>query len=144
MANYKTIAILTCWYGPYPWYFPYFIHSCSFNQTIDFVIITDNKDFISDKQLNLKVIFMEINEIKILVSKKLGFKVNIDYPYKLCDFKPANGFLFPDILKKYNFWGMELNIMAVLYRWIYCVTNRSMAKRVYLCLACQMPQNPLS
>ena len=21
----KSIAILTCWYGPYPWYFSYFI-----------------------------------------------------------------------------------------------------------------------
>jgi hypothetical protein len=35
----------------------------------------------------------------------LGFKVNIPYSYKLCDFKPAYGFLFPEIIKGYDFWG---------------------------------------
>jgi hypothetical protein len=38
-------------------------------------------------------------------SDKLGFRVNIDYPYKLCDFKPAYGFIFPEIIAKYDFWG---------------------------------------
>lgn len=32
-----SIAILTCWYGNYPWYFPYFIHSCSYNPILDLV-----------------------------------------------------------------------------------------------------------
>ena len=32
----KSIAILTCWYGEYPWYFPYFIHSCVYNPSVDF------------------------------------------------------------------------------------------------------------
>ncbi len=43
---YKSIGMLTCWYGPYPWYFPYFIHSCGFNPTIDFILITDNSELI--------------------------------------------------------------------------------------------------
>lgn len=101
----NSIAIITCWYGGYPPYFPYFIKSCAFNPSIDFIIITDNKDKIDNKPKNVKVIYKTINDIKILSSEKLGFQTNIDYPYKLCDFKPAYGFIFFDLLKQYNFWG---------------------------------------
>src|SRR5665811_1376568 len=103
----RSIAILTCWYGSYPWYFPYFIHSCSYNPTIDFFIITDNHALIHNKPENVKIIYKTLEEIKKAASEKLGIKVNIDYPYKLCDFKPAYGFLFPEIIKGYDFWGQS-------------------------------------
>ena len=101
----KKIAILTCWYGPYPWYLPYFIHSCIYNITIDFYIITDNKEAIPNKPINVKIIHKTIEEIKTLAADKLGFTVVIENAYKLCDFKPAYGFLFPEIIKGYNLWG---------------------------------------
>ena len=47
-----------------PWYFPYFIHSCSFNPTIDFIIITDNKELIRNQPKNVKIIHKTIEEIK--------------------------------------------------------------------------------
>jgi hypothetical protein len=31
--------------------------------------------------------------------------VKIDIPYKLCDFKPAYGYIFADYIKEYDFWG---------------------------------------
>ena len=33
--------------------------------------------------------------------------VNIENPYKLCDYKPAYGFLFPEIINDYDFWGQS-------------------------------------
>ncbi|MBK1895376.1 DUF6625 family protein [Chryseobacterium paridis] len=101
----STICIVTCWYGKYPWYFPYFIKSCAFNPTIDFIIITDNEEFISAKPTNVKILYKTIDEIKKIASDKLKINVNIDYPYKLCDFKPTYGFIFHEILKEYDFWG---------------------------------------
>lgn len=103
----KSIAVITCWYGEYPWYLPYFIHSCIFNATIDFFIITSNSEAIANKPENVKIIYRELDEIIATASEKLGFKVNIDYPYKLCDFKPAYGFLFPEIIEGYDFWGQS-------------------------------------
>lgn len=100
-----TIAILTCWYGSYPWYFSYFIHSCYYNASIDFYIITDNEQRIHDKPDNVKIIYKTLNEIKETATDKLGFIVDIQYPYKLCDFKPAYGFLFPELINGYDFWG---------------------------------------
>ena len=35
-------AFLICWQGKYPWYFPYFFHSCRYYPTFDFLIFTDN------------------------------------------------------------------------------------------------------
>jgi hypothetical protein len=99
------IAIITCWYGPYPWYFPYFIHSCNYNPSIDFILITNNPESIPNKSQNVKIIYKTLDEIRNTATEKLGFPVNIDYPYKLCDFKPAYGFLFPEIIKGYDFWG---------------------------------------
>jgi len=101
----KTIAIITCWYGPYPWYFPYFMHSCKFNPTIDFLIITDNHAQILNKSENVNIIHKTLEEIRATASEKMGFIVNIDYAYKLCDFKPTYGFLFPEVIAGYDFWG---------------------------------------
>lgn len=102
----KSIAILTCWYGIYPWYFPYFVHSCRFNPTVDFIIITDNDEIIHNKPENIILIHRSLDELKINFEKKLGFSVSIDFPYKLCDFKPAYGYLFPEVIKNYDFWGI--------------------------------------
>lgn len=102
-----SIAVLTCWYGDYPWYFPYYVHSCSFNPTIDFYIITDNEDLIPHKPDNLIIINKTLEEIKFMASEKLGFNVSLDYPFKLNDFKPAYGFLFPEIFKDYDYWGQS-------------------------------------
>lgn len=99
------IAIITCWYGSYPWYFPYFIHSCYYNPTIDFYIVTDNQQIIRNKPENVTVIHNTLDEIKAIASKKLGFIISIDHPYKLCDFKPAYGFIFSEIIQGYDFWG---------------------------------------
>jgi len=109
----QTIAIITCWYGPYPWYLPYFIHSCSYNASVDFYIITDNKEDIPNLPGNVHVVYKTLEEIKTDASEKLGFSINIEYPYKLCDYKPAYGYLFPEIVKNYTFWGQS--DMDVIY-----------------------------
>lgn len=102
-----SIGVLTCWYGKYPWYFPYYVHSCSFNPTIDFYIMTDNLDEIPNKPHNLIIVYKTMAEIKALASEKLGFQVSLEHAYKLNDFKPAYAFLFPEILGQYDYWGQS-------------------------------------
>lgn len=106
MNSKNRIIILICYYGEFPWYFPYFLHSCKFNSTIDFLIFSDIKHTFHLPS-NVKIVNKSIEEIKTLTNKKLGFKVNIDFPYKLCDFKPAYGLIFEDYIKGYDFWGQS-------------------------------------
>ena len=101
----QSIAILTCYFGKWPWYFPYFLQSCKYNPTIDFIIITGNSEPIEDKPSNVIIIQKTLNDIKIAASKKLGFNVTINDPYKLCDFKPAYGFIMTELIAEYKFWG---------------------------------------
>jgi len=108
-----SIAVIICWYGEYPWYFPYFIHSCKFNPSIDFFIITENDELIENKPENVHIVKMSFCDLKVKISSRLGFDVNIDHPYKLCDFKPAYGHIFSDIISKYDYWAQS--DMDVIY-----------------------------
>jgi hypothetical protein len=101
----KNIALLTCYFGKLPWYFDYFVHSCKYNPSIDFYIIID--DFTYRKLLpnNVKLIYKTLDDISIMVTQKLGFDIHITYGYKLCDFKPAYGLIFSELLNGYDFWG---------------------------------------
>ncbi len=99
------IAILIGYFGIFPWYFDYFLHSCRYNPDLHFYIITDinwSKRQIPD---NIFPIKMSLQEIKAIASAKLGFEVALENPYKLCDFRPSFGHLFSELIQKYSFWG---------------------------------------
>ncbi|HEY5462609.1 MAG TPA: DUF6625 family protein [Hanamia sp.] len=99
------IGIITYYLGNMPWYFSYFLHSCRYNPTIDFIIITDGVVERNDIPPNVFIHKKSIDKFKNIAAKKLGFEVSVMHPYKLCDLKPAYGFLFPEMLKSYDFWG---------------------------------------
>jgi len=105
MVNNKSIALINCYFGKLPWYFDYFVHSCRYNPTVDFYIITDDENYAKALPSNVKLLFKTLNEISLLASEKLGVQVAIKYGYKLCDFKPAYGVIFSDLLSQYDFWG---------------------------------------
>ena len=107
MSKLTSIAVLTCWYGKYPWYFPYYVHSCKFNPTIDFYIMTDNLDEIPNKPDNLIIVYKTMEQIREIASDRLGFKVNICHAYKLNDLKPAYAYVFPEIFEGYDYWGQS-------------------------------------
>jgi hypothetical protein len=104
MKKPKSLALLTCYFGKLPWYFDYFIHSCKYNASVSFFIVTDD-EYRGELPENVKMIYQTLGEVSRLATEKLGFEVNIKYGYKLCDFKPAYGLLFEDLLKPYDFWG---------------------------------------
>lgn len=99
------IILITCWYGDYPWFFPLFLHSCGYNPTIDFLIVTDNTEFLHNRPDNVKILNMTFDELRRKFTQKLQFDLNILNAYKLNDFKPAYGFIFDDLISDYNFWG---------------------------------------
>jgi hypothetical protein len=100
----RKIVLLVCYFGKLPWYFDYFLHSCKYNIGVDFCLITDNKppSFLPS---NVRFIKKTIKEFENIAIKKFGFQISIDNPYKLCDFKPTYGFLFPELIEGYDFWG---------------------------------------
>lgn len=106
MKNKKhSIAMIICYIGNLPWYFDYFVHSCSFNLDIGFYIITNDKDYKKKLPKNVTVVYSTLEEINNLATERLGFQTHITDGYKLCDFKPAYGFVFSKLVEEYDFWG---------------------------------------
>ncbi len=105
MKRLKSIGMVICFYGRLPWYFDYFVHSCGYNPTVDFYVITDDFSYNKSLPLNVKLVFKPLEELRELINAKLGFDTNIINAYKLCDFKPAYGHIFSELLSGYDIWG---------------------------------------
>ena len=79
---------------------------CEKNSNIDFrFLIDDERAFSCDRPANVKLERMSWEECKARILERLGFNVSLVYAYKLCDLKPAYGYIFPEYVEGYDFWG---------------------------------------
>jgi hypothetical protein len=101
----KSIAIVICYLGELPWYTDYFVHSCRYNPSIDFFLVTDDARYSTQLCTNVKFVYKTLAEINSLAKEKLELPVHITHGYKLCDFKPTYGILFSELLQGYDYWG---------------------------------------
>ena len=102
----KALVIIP-YFGNFPNYFPLFLNSAARQSgTLDFLIITDN-DINVKKYKNISVKKMCFSNLKKLILNKFDFPISLDGPYKLCDFKPAYGYIFDDFIEyTYEYWGI--------------------------------------
>ena len=100
------IALVIFYAGPLPDYFRYFSESLARNQDIDLDVYLFN-DHLSQPNLsgNLKTIPLTLSQFNQLASEKLEIPINVNWGYKLSEFRPAFGVIFKDYLKDYDFWG---------------------------------------
>lgn len=103
-SSMKKICFVIPYFGKFNNYFPLFLESCKNNPTIDWLIFTDDETEYNYPE-NVNVEYTTFEAIRDSFRKKLGFKIALNRPYKLCDFRPAYGYLFEKDLKKYDFWG---------------------------------------
>lgn len=97
------VCIMGIYIGKLPDYFSVWLKSCEKNSTIDFVVISDQK--IENHPKNVKIINMTLNQLKEKISKVVGFEVALQTPFKLCDYKPAYGYVFHALFDGYDYWG---------------------------------------
>lgn len=98
------ILIISCYYGPFPWFFQYFIDSCKYNTTIDFLVFSDAA-WEQALPSNVTIRKQSLEEFRELASEKMGFPVNVGTAYKVCDYKPVYGLIFSEYIEGYDFWG---------------------------------------
>lgn len=99
----KTVLIIP-YFGEFPSYFQLFLYSCKYNQNFTWYIYSDN-----DKQYeypdNVKIIHTTFEELKNHIYAKFDFDFEIKTPHKLCDLKPAYGYIFEEDIKAFDYWG---------------------------------------
>ncbi len=104
MNDYPKIAIVIPYFGTWPEWFPLFLKSCQYNPEIDWILVSDLKIKCACPA-NVKLFDVGLGELTERISQMFGLEVQIKYPYKLTDFKPAFGCIFSDYLSSYAFWG---------------------------------------
>lgn len=100
----KRACFIIPYFGKLPNYFQLFLNSCKANKNFDWLLFTDDMSDYNFPE-NVKRIHMSWNNFKKYVQNKFEFKISLDYPKKLCDFKPTYGYIFEDYIKDYLYWG---------------------------------------
>ena len=78
MLKNKCVFIIP-YFGKFPNYFNLFLKTCGLNPEFNWIIFTDDKTEYNYPS-NVKVYFMNFEELKELVHSKFDFKVNLASP----------------------------------------------------------------
>lgn len=113
------IIILMPYFGKWPYWIELFIESCKKNSTIDWYFMSDCGRLDSFTG-NIQYQEMSFLEYKNLVSSRLSIQFNPESAYKLCDIRPAFGFIHDELIKGYDFWGFgDLDLVYGDLRTLY-------------------------
>lgn len=68
------------------------------------IVFTDDKT-IREWPDNVEHVAMTFDELKNKIQSKFDFEIKITEPHKLCDYKPAYGYIFEEHLDGADYWG---------------------------------------
>lgn len=105
-AEKTTIMLLIPYFGHWPFWMPLFLKSCQFNKDINWLLIGDcgRPENLPN---NVQYHYSSFADYCYRVSNKLALQFYPDNPYKLCDLKPALGFIHEQDIQGYDFWGFS-------------------------------------
>ena len=98
----KSIVILFPYFGCFPPQYRAWRASALSNMDIDFMFFTDQQ---VESAHNIIVHNMNFTDFQKLVQNAFDFKIILDRPYKLCEYKQAYGYILQSYIKSYDFWG---------------------------------------
>lgn len=111
----KKIAIINFYFADKkPEYLDFYLSSCAYNPTINFILFTNLK--IEKEFANIKIVNMDFKEFtNILINKVttgllergIEEKIEIKQAYKIADFRTCFGYCLEEYLKGYDFWGVS-------------------------------------
>lgn len=104
MSNVSIIKIIP-YFGQWPDWFELYIESCKHNPDIHWLFYTDC-DEPDNQSTNVSYKYMSFDEYKRFVSERLSINFNPSSPYKLCDLKPALGFIHEEDIQDYEFFAI--------------------------------------
>ncbi len=101
-----SIALVTVWFGPLPFWMPAFLLSCAHNPDVEWRIFTDAPAPAGSPE-NVRFLPFTLTAFNERASRLLGAPVALQpaYAYKLCDYKILYGDLFAEELRGFDVWG---------------------------------------
>jgi len=98
------LVFIIPYFGEFKSYFQLFLNSCKTNPDVTWLIFTDN-EVAYEYPKNVTIIHNTFQELKNKIQSKFDFPIVLDKPYKLCDYKPAYGYIFEEYIREYDAWG---------------------------------------
>jgi hypothetical protein len=133
-AKHSTICFVIPYFGKWPLWMPFYLETCRFNSTIDWMFYSDcGKP--GNCPPNVKVIDISFKDYCKLVSERLFINFTPSNPYKLCDIKPLLGHIHENELQHYDFWAFgDIDVVYGDLRF-YFSESRLSAKDLFSTLA---------
>lgn len=98
------ILILVPYFGPWPEWIEFFLVTCRWNRTIDWLFLGDHGPP-GKLAANLSYRELSLGELGQMVEQKLGVTLELPNGYKVCDLRLAFGTLFDEHLRRYDHFG---------------------------------------
>lgn len=102
----KKIIFLMPYFGTWPEWFLFYLESCRWNPTIDWLFFTDC-DIPKNPPTNTKFIQMSFLDYQQLVSERLSIDFSPSGAYKICDIRPAFGVVHAEHIAGYDYFGFS-------------------------------------
>ncbi len=99
-----TICFVIPYFGQWPFWFPLFLASCRANPSINWLLYTDC-GLPDDLPGNVRIVETSFAAYCERIAKTLNIDFRPGNPYKLCDLKPALGYLHQSELAAFDFWA---------------------------------------
>lgn len=102
----KKIVLISTYFGSFPNYFNLWLKSAGSNESIDFLIFSDcEHSKYTPLPHNVKIVKTDFEALRKRIQGCYDFKLALNAPYKLCDFRPAFGEIFNAEVMGYDYWG---------------------------------------
>lgn len=140
----KNCVLISAYFGKFPSHFNLWLKSAGENKEFDFYIYGDcETKNLKAVPNNVKFIYLTFDNMKAMIQSKFDFDIVLDAPYKLCDYKPAYGFLFEDDIKDYKYWGhIDIDtILGSLNKYLPEHEYQKIYKFGHLCIYCNTYEN---
>lgn len=99
-----TICFVIPYFGKWPYWMPFFLAGCRANSSVNWLLFSDCGP-IENSPPNVRVVDTDYGAYCSRVSDRLGIEFHPANPYKLCDLKPALGYIHEQELTGYDFWA---------------------------------------
>ena len=99
--------IIIPYFGPLPWWINFFLLSCKYNKGISWTIFTDSSTEGLICPDNVCFNKTNFSDYKKLVASRLRIDFTPENPVKLCDVKPFLGFIHPEEINGFKYWGFS-------------------------------------
>lgn len=100
----QSIIFIVPYFGKWPFWMPFFIQSCRLNPDINWLLISDCEP-IDSLPHNVEQRKISFENYCKFVSERLGYDFLPSNAYKICDLRPAFGYVHKKDIEGYDFWA---------------------------------------